>query len=149
MMVSTKGRYALYVLIDLAEHSSPAGRYIPLTEIADRQSFSKDYVNNILKVLVANGQLASLRGKGGGYKLNRSPEAYSVGTILRLVEGDLSPVPCVSGSNCSRAGICPTFPMWQKLDRMITDYLDSVSLKDLIDSDTDPATMRRPERTEI
>lgn len=136
MMISTKGRYALYVMLDLAKHTDMKGDFIPLKEIADRQSLSKDYVNNILKVLVEHDQLESLRGKGGGYKLNRTPEEYSIGKILRLVEGNLAPVPCVSGKTCPRAHSCPSLPMWQKLDYMINDYLDSVSLRDLMDTDT-------------
>ena len=97
MIISTKGRYALRVMIDLAEH--PTDGYVPLQEIADRQGISKEYLNSILKILVKNKQLDSLRGKGGGYRLANPPETYKVGTILNLAEGDLAPVSCISQPN--------------------------------------------------
>ena len=132
MIVSTKGRYALRVMIDLAEHQSE--KYVPLKEVAARQEISEKYLENILKVLVQNGFLEGLRGKGGGYRLTRTPAEYSVGEILRLTEGSLAPVTCLEGAEntCPRAGQCHTLPMWEKLDSLINDYLDSVSLDDLL-----------------
>ncbi len=133
MMVSTKGRYALRVMIDLAEHQSSG--YIPLKEIAERQGISEKYLENILKVLVRDGLLTGLRGKGGGYRLTRAPEDCSVGEILRLTEGSLAPVACLSEGphqNCERIADCRTLPMWRKLDDLINGYLDSVSLADLM-----------------
>ncbi len=134
MMISTKGRYALRVMIDLAEH--PDGRYHPLTEIADRQGISEKYLESIVKILVRHGLLAGLRGKGGGYRLTRPVSEYTVGSILRLTEGSLAPVACLdqnsSESQCGRRENCRTFPMWQRLDQLIQDYLDSITLMDLI-----------------
>lgn len=132
MIVSTKGRYALRVMIDLAEHQSE--KYVPLKEVAARQEISEKYLENILKVLVQNGFLEGLRGKGGGYRLNRPAADYSVGQILRLTEGSLAPVTCLESEEnpCPRAGQCTTLPMWEKLDALINDYLDSVSLSDLL-----------------
>ncbi len=134
MMISTKGRYALRVMIDLAEH--PDGRYHPLTEIADRQGISEKYLESIVKTLVRHGLLAGLRGKGGGYRLTRPVSEYTVGSILRLTEGSLAPVACLdqssSDSQCGRRENCRTFPMWQHLDQLIQDYLDSITLMDLI-----------------
>ena len=132
MMVSTKGRYALRVMIDLAEHDD--GLYIPLKEIAARQDISEKYLESIVKLLTRNGDLVGVRGKGGGYRLTRSPEEYTVGGILRLTEGGLAPVGCpgLDRRNCGRAEDCRTLPMWRELDRIINEYLDSVSLADLI-----------------
>ena len=124
MMVSTKGRYALRVMIDLAEHQSEG--YVPLKEIAARQEISEKYLESILKVLVQQRFLEGLRGKGGGYKLTRAPETYTVGSILRLTEGSLATVAC------PRMAECRTYPLWYKLDGMISEYLDSVTLADLM-----------------
>ena len=136
MIISTKGRYALRVMLDLAQH--PGDGFIPLKEIADRQEISKEYLNGILKVLVQDGLLTSLRGKGGGYKLTHSPDYYSVGMILRLVEGDLAPVTCVSMADpCPRANSCASLPMWKKLNRMINEFFDNISLADLMENDID------------
>lgn len=130
-MISTKGRYALRVMIDLAEHRTED--YIPLKEIANRQEISEKYLETILKVLVKNNILVGLRGKGGGYRLVKPPEQYTVGMILRLCEDDLAPVACL-GKNfagCSRMSSCRTIAMWQKLDALVNDYLDSVTIADL------------------
>lgn len=131
MIVSTKGRYALRVLLDLAEH--PADGYVPLQEISERQGISREYLNSILKLLVTHGQLLSLRGKGGGYQLSMPPEEYRVGTILKIVEGDLSPVSC-SPENCPNTRACRSYSMWQELDQVITDYLDGVRLSDFMEN---------------
>ena len=132
MMISTKGRYALRVLIDMAEHQTDG--YIPLKEIAKRQEISEKYLESIVKTLVKGGVVEGMRGKGGGYRLNRPAADYSVGQILRLTEGSLAPVTCLEGdeNTCPRAGHCTTLPMWEKLDTIINDYLDSVSLADLL-----------------
>lgn len=131
MLISTRGRYALRVMTDLAEH--PVEGYIPLKEIAQRQEISEKYLEAIIKTLVKANMLNGVRGKGGGYKLTRSPEEYTVGDILRLSEDSLAPVACLgeNASPCSRADSCRTLPVWQELDRVISAYLDSVTLADL------------------
>lgn len=132
MLVSTKGRYALRVMVDLAEHQA-TGR-IPLKEIAARQGISEKYLENILATLVRANMLSGMRGKGGGYVLTRSPEQYTVGEILRLTEGSLAPVACLDGDckGCSRADECPTLDVWKNLDKLINDYLDGVTLDQLV-----------------
>lgn len=132
MMVSTKGRYALRVMIDLAEHQSEG--YVPLKEIAARQEISEKYLESILKVLVQQRFLEGLRGKGGGYKLTRAPETYTVGSILRLTEESLAPVSCLDGNadTCPRMAQCRTLSLWQGLDRVINEYLDSITIADLM-----------------
>ena len=131
MLVSTKGRYALRVMIDLAEHQAD-GR-IPLKEIAERQGVSEKYLENILSTLVRNDMLTGMRGKRGGYRLTRPVEDYTVGEILRLTEGGLAPVSCLEGgkAGCERAPECPTIHMWTELDGLISRYLDGVTLADL------------------
>lgn len=132
MLVSTKGRYALRVLADMAEHCGEG--YLPLKEIARRQGISEKYLENILKSLVKNGFLTGLRGKGGGYKLTRAPEQYTVWDVLRLTEDSLAPVACLEDGAppCERAAICPTLPLWQGLDQVIRDYLDKITVADLV-----------------
>ena len=132
MMISTKGRYALRVMIDLAEHSSD--EYIPLKEIAARQGISLKYLEGIMTILSKNNYINAVHGKGGGYCLNRKPEEYMVGAILRLMEGGLAPVSCLEfgSAACDKAAECRTLPMWRKLDGIINDYLDSVSIADLM-----------------
>lgn len=132
MMVSTKGRYALRIMIDLAEHQSEG--YVPLKETASRQEISEKYLEAILKILVKNKLLTGLRGKGGGYKLTKSPDQYTVGSILRLTENSLAPVSCLEPGQpaCPRMASCRTLPMWQGLDKLINDYLDGITLADLM-----------------
>ncbi len=132
MLVSTKGRYALRVMLELAQ-SEPCV-YMPLPVIAEKQGISEKYSESIIAVLSRAGLVDGLRGKGGGYRLNRPTADYSVGQILRLTEGSLAPVTCLEGdeNTCPRAGHCTTLPMWEKLDSLINDYLDSVSLADLL-----------------
>ena len=134
MMVSTKGRYALRVMIDLAQQGG-AG-YIPLKDIAQRQGLSEKYLESIVKLLARNGDLAGVRGKGGGYRLTRSPEEYTVGSILRLTEGGLAPVACLEQNpiECRRMSECRTLPMWRKLNTMINDYFDGITLADLVNT---------------
>lgn len=131
MMISTKGRYALRVMLDLADHNS--GEYIPLKDIAQRQEISVKYLENILASLSRAGLVDAIRGKGGGYRLCRPIEGYSAGEILRLAEGDLATVACLKGEKkgCEKAGHCRALPLWQGLDQVIYEYLDSVSLAQL------------------
>ena len=132
MMISTKGRYALRVLIDMAERQSEG--YIPLKAIAERQEISEKYLESIVKMLVKGGVLTGLRGKGGGYRINGAPEQYTVGDILRLTEGSLAPVACLEPgcSLCPRMAGCRTLAMWQGLDEVISGYLDQFTLADLV-----------------
>mgnify|MGYP003391142933 FL=1 len=132
MMISTRGRYALRVVIDLAENKDK--NYIPLKDIAARQDISQKYLESIMTLLSKNNIVDGVHGKGGGYRLNREPNKYSVGEILRITEGSLAPVACLAGNakTCERADKCKTLPMWEKLDKIIEDYLDSVSLADFI-----------------
>jgi len=131
MLISTKGRYALRVMADLAEH--PSEGYTPLKEIAGRQEISEKYLEAIIKTLVRAKLLSGVRGKGGGYRLTRPPERYTVGSILRLTEDSLAPVACLErdADACPRSVECRTLPIWQGLDRVINEYLDSVTLADL------------------
>ena len=131
MIVSTKGRYALRVMIDLAEYQ--AERYVPLKEVAARQDISEKYLENILKVLVQNGFLEGLRGKGGGYRLTRSPDQYTVAEILLLTEGSLAPVSCLTpgAPACERMANCRTYTMWKGLNDLIADYFGKITLADL------------------
>ncbi len=131
MLISTKGRYALRVMIDLADHNT--GEYIPLKDIAERQNISEKYLESIIVVLSKAKMVDGLRGKGGGYRLNRPPSDYTLGEILRLVEATLAPVTCLEGDvqPCERAAECRTRPVWQTLQGKINDYLDSVTLADL------------------
>lgn len=132
MMISTKGRYALRVMIDLSEHQT--NDYIPLKTIADRQQISEKYLETILRSLVQAHLLVGLRGKGGGYKLTKRPDQYSIGEILRCSEESLAPVACLDAKapECAQSADCRTLPIWIKLNNMINDYLDSVSLSDLM-----------------
>ena len=134
MMISTKGRYALRVMVDMAEHQAEG--YLPLKEIAERQDISEKYLESILKVLVKHKFLTGLRGKGGGYRLTRVPEQYTVGSILRLTEGSLAPVACLEQNpvECRRMAECRTLPMWRKLNTMINDYFDGITLADLVNT---------------
>ena len=131
MIVSTKGRCALRVMIDLAEHQ--AERYVPLKEVAARQDISEKYLENILKVLVQNGFLEGLRGKGGGYRLTRSPDQYTVAEILLLTEGSLAPVSCLTpgAPGCERMANWRTYTMWKGLNDLIADYFGKITLADL------------------
>jgi Rrf2 family iron-sulfur cluster assembly transcriptional regulator len=136
MLISTKGRYALRVIIDLAEHQSE--RYVPLKEVAQRQEISEKYLESIIKLLVRAGLLTGLRGKGGGYQLTVAPDACTVGDILRLTEESLAPVSCLGqrAAVCPRVSECRTISMWQGLDRVIQEYLDHITIADMIKPDT-------------
>lgn len=131
-MISTRGRYALRVMIDIAENGG--GGFIPLDGIAARQNISEKYLERILAELTRGKLLEGVRGKGGGYRLVREPEDYSVGDILRLTEGTLSPVACLKegAKPCARSPECKTLPVWKGLNDVITTYLDGVTLKELM-----------------
>ena len=135
MMISTKGRYALRVMTDLAEHAN--GTFIPLKEVAARQEISQKYLESIMVSLSKGGMVEGVHGKGGGYRLTRAPEDYRVGDILRLTEGTLAPVACLEkgAAPCHRAPECRTLPMWQKLDAMINSYFDGITIADLAGTD--------------
>ena len=134
MMISTRGRYCLRVMIDLAEHQREG--YIPMKDVAERQGISLKYLEKILPVLVKNGIVEGLQGKTGGYRLSRKPEEYPLGEILRLTEGSLAPVACLDcgAAPCDRADQCKTLPVWTELDRIVNSYLDSVTIADLLQS---------------
>jgi len=132
MKISTRGRYALRVMIDLAEHYN--GNYIRLKDIVERQDISQKYLEGIMTDLSKSGLVEGQHGKGGGYKLNRAPVDYTVGEILRITEGDLAPIACLEKDavHCLRTQECRTLPMWKKLYKMINDFFDGVSLADLM-----------------
>ena len=132
MMISTRGRYALRVLIDLAEHKEDS--YVPMKEVAQRQEISLKYLEKILPALAKNNLIEGVHGKGGGYKLTRKPEEYTVGEILRLTEGCLAPVSCLecNAEECHRTSECRTLPMWTELQTRINTYLDGVTIADLM-----------------
>lgn len=133
-MISTRGRYALRVMIDIAENSN--GNYIPLKDIADRQNISEKYLESILVSLTRGGLLNGLRGKGGGYMLTRKPEDYTVKDILDLTEGSLAPVACLKkgAAPCDRSSTCKTLTVWQGLDKVVSEYLSGITLADLAHS---------------
>jgi len=131
-MISTKGRYAIRVLLDLAENDT--GGYIPLKDIASRQGISKKYLEIIVKDMVGGGLLVGASGKGGGYKLCRKPEEYRLDEILELMEGTLSPVACLAGEAnvCPRKDLCPTLSMWTEYDNMVHRFFHDRKLSDLV-----------------
>ena len=133
MLISTRGRYALRVMLELAQYDQ--GPYMPLPLIAEKQGISEKYLESIVAPLAKGGLIEGARGKGGGYRLRRPLKDYSAGEILRLTEGSLAPVSCLEGdaNACPRAGQCHTLPMWTKLEGLINSYLDSVTLADLLD----------------
>ena len=132
MIVSTKGRYALRVMVCFAQRG--ANEYIPLKEIAESEGISQKYLESIMAVLSKAGFVDAVHGKGGGYRLNRKPEEYTVGSILRLTEGTLAPVSCTTqgASACSRSSCCQTLPMWEKLEKLINDFFEGITLADLL-----------------
>ena len=131
MMISTRGRYALRVLIDLAEHRN--GSFIPLKEVAARQEISLKYVEQIMSLMSAHGIVEAAHGKGGGYRISREPSECRVGEILRLTEGTLAPVSCLeeNAAPCSRSADCRTLPLWKKLSDAVNTCLDGITLADL------------------
>lgn len=128
MFISTRGRYAIRVIVDIAEHST--GEYIPLKQIAQRQHISQKYLEGIMTALSKAGMIDGAHGKGGGYRLSKAPEDYLVGDILKITEGSLAPVACLEHgeSECPMAENCRTLPMWKKLNNLVSGYLDSVSI---------------------
>ncbi len=131
-MISTKGRYALRVMLDLAQHEGEGK--IPLKDIADRQEISKKYLEVIVKDLVKGGMINGVSGKGGGYSLCRKPDEYTVGEIIELMEGTLAPVACLEHSQeaCPRAGTCLTLPMWKEYYELIHNFFYGKKLSDLL-----------------
>lgn len=132
-MISTRGRYALRVMIDLAQHA--ADGYIPMKEIAERQGISLKYLERIMPALSKNNLVEGVHGKGGGYRLSRRPQEYTAGEILRLAEGNLAPVACLEcgAKPCSRKSYCKTVSMWEKYYDMTNKYFDSITIADLLD----------------
>ena len=142
MMISTKGRYALRFLADVAEHQGSG--FVPLRDVAARQEISEKYLEIVVKELVKGGLLDTLRGKGGGYRLNRPPEEYSVRSVLERMEGPLAPVACLGPGQkpCPRQADCRTLTLWQGLDRVISDYLAEFTLADLCGERPESAVTR-------
>lgn len=136
MMISTRGRYALRVMLDLAMHGGEG--YIPMKEVAQRQSISLKYLERIMPALSKNKLVEGVHGKGGGYRLSRPTKDYTVGEILRLTEGDLAPVACLEcdAKPCARQADCLTLPMWSKFFDMTNEYFDSITIADLLEGRT-------------
>ena len=132
MIVSTKGRYALRVMVHFAQRGNEG--FIPLKEIAEAEGISQKYLETIMSTLSKAGFVDAVHGKGGGYRLNRSPEEYTVGSILKLTEGSLSAVSCTSqgAAACSRTECCQAKPMWDRLDKMIDDFFEGITIGDLL-----------------
>jgi Rrf2 family protein len=131
MIVSTKGRYALRVMVGLALRESD--EYVPLKEIAEEEGISQKYLEAIMATLSKAGMVDAIHGKGGGYRLNRTAKEYTVGSILKLTEGSLAPVSCTSQGAvaCSRSTCCHALPMWEKLEKMIDEFFEGITLEDL------------------
>ena len=131
MIVSTKGRYALRVMVYLALHQNEG--HTPLKEIAESENISQKYLESIMTLLSKGALVDAVHGKGGGYRLNREPSQYTVGSILKLTEGSLAPVSCTTQgpAACSRSTCCQTKPMWEKLDKMIDEFFEGITLEDL------------------
>ena len=132
MIGSTKGRYALRVMDNFAQR--PQGEYVLLKEIAEAEGISQKYLESIMTTLSKAGFVDAVHGKGGGYRLNRKPEGYTIGSILKLTEGSLAAVSCTSqgAAACSRTQCCEAKPMWDKLDKMIDDFFEDITLADLL-----------------
>ena len=132
MIVSTKGRYALRVMLSFAQRGGD--EYVPLKEIAESEGISQKYLESIMTILSKAGFVDAVHGKGGGYRLNRNPEDYTVGSILKLTEGSLAAVSCTSqgAAACSRTTCCQTLPMWEKLEKMIDEFFEGITLADLL-----------------
>lgn len=135
VMISTRGRYALRVLADLAEHANSG--YVPMKEIAERQGISLKYLEQILPVLTRNGIIEGLQGKSGGYRLLKEPAQCRIGDILRLTEGNLAPVACLvcDAKPCERKSECRTYPMWTEFYQVINEFFDSRTLADIVRAD--------------
>ena len=133
MIVSTRGRYALRVMICFAQRGSEA--YTPLKEVAEQEGISQKYLESIMTSLSKAGFVDALHGKGGGYRLNRPPEQYTIGSILKLTEGNLDGVSCSAGTpgGCARTSCCQAKPMWEKLNGLINDFFEGITLADLLE----------------
>lgn len=131
-MISTRGRYSLRIMLDLAER--PQGGYTPMKEVAARQEISLKYIEKIVPLLTKTGFIEGVHGKGGGYRLCRAPEDITAGEVLRATEGELAPVSCLEcgAKPCSRAAYCKTLPMWKEYYRLTNEYFDNISLADLL-----------------
>ncbi len=134
-MISTRGRYSVRVLLDLAEHRN--GGYIPMKEVAARQEISLKYLERIMPLLTQAGLVEGVHGKGGGYRLCREPEDYSIGEILHITEGDMAPVACLEcgAAPCHRAAFCKTLLMWKRYQELTDEYFNSISLRDLLQTE--------------
>lgn len=132
MRVSTRGRYALRVLVDLAVNAG--NNYISIREVAQRQEISLKYLEQIMPLLVRNHLVKTSSGRKGGYRLATSPEELKVGSVLRITEGSFAPVTCVNTLDCARAATCPTHPMWKKYEEIAAQFFDGISIADLADS---------------
>ena len=132
MIVSTKGRYALRVMVHFAQRGGEG--FIPLKELAEAEGISQKYLESIMPTLAKAGFVDAGHGKGGGYRLSRKPEDYTIGSILKLTEGGLAAVSCTSqgAAACSRQECCEAKPMWDKLDKMIDDFFEDITLADLL-----------------
>ncbi len=133
MKISTKGRYSLRFLLDLAQHQNDG--YVSLSDVAQRQNISKKYLEQIIPILNRKDYLQASRGYNGGYRLAKAPSRYTLKSILELTEGSLSPVSCLdtSPNECLRSSHCVTLPIWQGLSDVINDYLDGITLQDILD----------------
>lgn len=131
MMISTKGRYAVRIMLSLCD--AETSEYVSLKSIAEDEGISEKYMESITSMLVKEGFVEGIRGKGGGYRLKRSPEEYTLGSILKATDGSLAPVSCLEckPNKCDRASGCKTLPVWEKLDKMINDYLENITLADV------------------
>ena len=133
MMISTRGRYALRMMIDLADYQGSG--YVSLKDIAKRQEISKKYLEQIIPVLNSAGFLLTTRGYQGGYRLAKAPSEYTLADILRVTEGTLAPVSCLEGAenHCARQSACATLPVWEGLNKVVTEYLVGITLQDVLD----------------
>lgn len=133
-MISTRGRYSIRILLDLAEHRS--GDFIPMKDMAQRQDISLKYIGKIMPLLKTAGLVDSSHGIGGGYKLTRAPEQYTLWEILQVAEGDMAPVSCLQkdAAVCDRAAECRTLPVWEKYYELTKDYFESITLADLLET---------------
>lgn len=145
MMISTRGRYALRVMTELAQ--SDREEYVPMKRIAEKQNLSLKYLEQILPVFVKNGMLEGIHGKNGGYRLTKAPNEYKIGDILRLTEGDLAPVSCLecNAEGCERAEGCVTLPMWKEFYRMTNAFFDGLTLSDLLQQERSSLVSDSPE----
>lgn len=136
-MISTRGRYAIRLMIDLAEHGT--SDYIRLKDISERQDISQKYLESITTTLSKSGLIEGAHGKGGGYKLKRSPEEYTIGEILRITEGSLATVACLGcdAKKCERESVCRTLPMWKNLYQLVNDFFDGITIADLMKQDSE------------